>query len=214
MALTITGTPTGELLSVDEAKRHLRLLSDDLDDELASLIRDSRDWCERITQRTLRAAVTRTLKFERWWSNYCSDGSYANGLLYGFSEHRHHRQSNGLHLPWPPLIAVSSVTYYDINNALQTLASSNYSVSFSTDGGGRIDWVVNATIPAAYCRKDAITVLFTTGYADATTIPPVALRAMKTTITELWGAGTGNEIKAARDCTARLLSSIDWTGYA
>jgi len=60
-ALAITIAPSDELLSVEDAKRHLRLYSSDLDDEVASKIRSARDYCERFTQRTLRKTTTRTL---------------------------------------------------------------------------------------------------------------------------------------------------------
>ena len=45
MALVLTTPAEGELLSVTDAKRHLRILSSDLDDEVASLIAPlSDDW--------------------------------------------------------------------------------------------------------------------------------------------------------------------------
>jgi len=188
-ALTITSQPDGELLSVDDAKRHLRVYDGSLDDEVTLLIRAARDYCERFTQRTLRTSVARTLKQCEWW---CHE----------------------LRLPWPPLLTVSAVTYYDSSNSLQTLASSNYSVETSTDGGGRIVWATAATIPSLYSRPDAVNVAFTTGYADATALPPVALQAFKAKLTELWGSGSESEIEAARKCTDRLLGLVDWSGYA
>ena len=45
-ALTITSQPDGELLSVDDAKRHLRVYDGSLDDEVTLLIRAARDYCE------------------------------------------------------------------------------------------------------------------------------------------------------------------------
>ena len=188
-ALTITGTPAGELLTLEEAKRHLRLYGGDLDDEVASLIRAARDYCERFAARTLRGTVTRVLKQDRWWC---------------------HEQS----LPFPPILAVSSVTYYDVANASQTLATSNYYVELTTDDGGEIEWVFNPTIPSLYAREDAVTITYTAGYADLDSVPPVAVQAMKCKLTELWGAGTEGEIKAARDATDRLLNLVDWSGYA
>lgn len=191
MALAITSAPQGELLSTEEAKRHLRILTGDHDTEIGSLIRDVRDYCEKWTQRTLRGAVTRTLKLDDWW--------YVDRKL-----------------PWPPLLAspASTITYYDALNASQTLAASNYHVELSTDGGGRLVWSDSASLPSIYYRPDAITLTFTTGYADLDSVPPVAVRAMKTKLTELWAAGTESEIEAARKATDRLLGLVDWTGYA
>jgi len=61
-ALAITSQPDGELFSLEEAKRHLRVYDASFDDEITQLIRAARDYCERFTQRTLRTTVTRTLK--------------------------------------------------------------------------------------------------------------------------------------------------------
>lgn len=186
MALTLTSAGS-ELLSTEDAKRHLRVWDGSLDDEITSLVKAARDDCERDTQRTLRTSCTRALTRCDWW---CSS----------------------LVLPWPPLLGITSVTYYDSDNASQTLASSNYHVELSTEGFGRIVWKTDATIPVLYDRPDAVTVTFTTGYT-ADTIPPTALQLMKTRLSELWGAGTEGEIKAAVDCGRRLAGKIDATGY-
>jgi uncharacterized phiE125 gp8 family phage protein len=193
MALVITAAPSDELLTVVEAKEHLRVYTGDLDDDITRKIQAARDYCERYTQRTLRATVTRTYKTGEWW---CKD----------------------LRLKWPPLIAVSSITYYDADNSSQTLASSNYHVETDADGSGRIVWATDATIPSLYDRPDAITVTFTTGYTaieatSANPLPPVALHAMKCKLSELWG-GTEGEMRANKEACDRLLGMVDWTGYA
>lgn len=187
--IVVTSAPQGELLSLDEAKRHLRLYSSDLDAEVTAQLRAVRDYCERFAARTLRASTTRTLKLAGWWG--CE-----------------------LRLPYPPILTVSSVTYYDTANASQTLASSNYYVEISTDHGGSIDWKFDATIPSLYTRDDAVTITYTAGYADLDSVPPVAVQAMKCKLTELWGAGTDGERRAAREACDRLLSLVDWTEYA
>ncbi len=209
MALVITSAPAGELLSVEDGKTHLRIMSPDLDTEVAAKIREARDDCERETQRTLRAAVTRVLTRDCWWPMRCST-SYIGCL-----ETRYPNSGYGeLKLPWPPLISISSITYYDSSNVQQTLSSSNYIVELSTEGFGRITWTSTATIPSVYDRPDAIAITFTTGYATANDVPPGAMAGMKLRLTELWGRGTDNEIKAAVDSSARLMGKVDATGYA
>jgi len=186
VALVVTSQPDGELLSVADTRRHLRVFDDSLDDEIVSLIRAARDYCERYSQRTLREAVTRTIKRECWWTDR-------------------------LCLPWPPLISLTSIQYYDYANVLQTLAGSDYYLLPSTDGGGVIEWASTSTMPGLYARPDAVIVTFVTGYADLSAVPPVAVQAMKTKVTELYGEG---EVDAARKCTDRLLSLCDWSGYS
>lgn len=185
--IVVTNEPTSELLSLDEAKRHLRLYASDLDDEVSSLIVVARDYCERYAARTLRTAVTRTLKLAEWW---CDE----------------------LTLPYPPILAVSGITYYDVGNASQTLAASNYYVELSTDAGGIVAWTDGVTIPSLYARDDAITITYTAGYVA--TLPPVVTQAVKCKISELWGAGSEGEVRAAKEACDRLLSLVDWTAYA
>lgn len=188
MALAVTSAGS-ELLTDVEAKTHLRVLSGDFDTQITALVRASRDYCEKFTQRTLRTSTTRAWKREDWWCE-------------------------ALDLPWPPLIAVSSITYFDTDNVSQTLSSGEYHVEIPTDGGGRIVWADDAEIPDLYARPDAVTITFTTGYASQDVLPPVALQAMKTKLTELWAAGSEGEVRAAKECTDRLLGMVDWTGYA
>lgn len=189
MALTITDAPTDELLSTADAKRHLRLYSSDFDDEITSLVQAARDDCERETGRTFRTAVERVYTACEWW----------------YGEWK---------APFPPLLAVGSIKYRDADNAEQTLNASNYHVVLSTDGFGKVVWAADASLPTVYDRPDAISVTFTTGYADAASVPPAALQAMKVKLSELWGAGTDNEIRAAVECYKRLSGKVDLTSYA
>ncbi len=208
MALAITSAPTTELLTLEDAKRQLRLFDGSLDDEVAALIVAARDYCERYTNRTLRTTVTRTLKQPFWWRGNGYQSRWPTDRWSCQSE-----QYDGLRLPWPPLIAVSSVTYYDENNVSQTLSSTNYETEFSTDGGGRISWATNATIPSLYFRKDAVTVTFTTGYASLDTLPPVALQAMKLAV-EMYFTRDTQVMEASERSIKNLLGLVDWTGYA
>jgi hypothetical protein len=111
-------------------------------------------------------------------------------------------------------LGVTSVTYYDTDNSLQTLSSSNYSVLLSTDGHGRVVWASTATLPSLYDRPDAVIVTFTTGYADLASVPPAAVQAMKVKLTELWGAGTDSERQAAERSYKNLAGKVDVTSYA
>lgn len=189
MSLRVTEEPADEPLSIADAKQHLRYFADDADTEIASLVKAARDDCERETGRTLRGAVTREWTRCEWWCD-------------------------SVKLPFPPLLTVEEVRYYDADNAEQTLNAANYIVELSTDGWGKLTWAADADQPATYSRPDAITIEFTTGYADAAAMPPSALHAIKVKLSELWGAGTENETKAAVECAKRLLGKFDMTSYA
>lgn len=191
-AIVVTDATAGELLSLEAAKLHLRVNHPDLDTYIQDLIAASRDYCERWSARTLRSEVTRTIATDSWWK--CK-----------------------YKLPFPPILGVEGITYYDADNALQTLDEENYQVEISTDGDGTIIWASTADIPDHYTRADAITIEYRAGYGvdtEETQPPPVVLHAMRTKLTELFCVGTENEIRAAKEATDRLLGLVDWTGYA
>ncbi len=178
-----------EPVTVEQACKQLRITDPEHYEEVNRLVSVARDYCERQTGRTLRVDITRVLNLEEWWD--CE-----------------------LYLPLPPLRSITNVKYYDTDGVLQTLASTNYRAELSTDGKSRLVWDDDATLPDIDARPDAVQVTFVTGYETADLIPRTAIHAILTKVTELWGSGTENEIKAAMTCTDRLLSTVDATSYA
>ena len=76
----------------------------------------------------------------------------------------------------PPVTSVTSVTYYDGDDASQTLASSNYSVDTSTSPG-RIVLTLNNTWPTTRSQRPAaVLVTFVAGFS---TVPTAAAHAIK-----------------------------------
>lgn len=74
-------------------------------------------------------------------------------------------------LPIPPLKSVTSIKYFDTDNAEQTLSSTAYSVLTPTDTPGFIDPVFGEVWPSTRQRADAVTVRFIAGYASRAAIP-------------------------------------------
>ncbi|MBI1347240.1 hypothetical protein GC163_13245 [bacterium] len=69
-----------------------------------------------------------------------------------------------IYLPMPPLASITSVTYYDTDNQLQTLDSADY---YLITGRWRQAYIEPVTsYPATYSRPDAVTVRFVTGAAN------------------------------------------------
>lgn len=64
-------------------------------------------------------------------------------------------------LPYAPLLKVNHITYYDSNNALQTLSSSEYRINTFSEPGV-IDFFGN--MPTVYDRQDAIIIEYVAGY--------------------------------------------------
>ena len=187
MTLVVTDAPTDELISVDAAKRHLRIMSADFDDEVMQAVKAARGWCESYVSRTLRSAVTRTLSFTDW-------------------------PCDPIQLPYPPLLTVESVKYYSTDDVDTTLATSNYHVLISTSGPGRIEWDDDADLPDTSTRPDAIRIVYTAGYTE---LPADAKYAVLMKLSSLWGDETDTRRMEHFDRTAqRLLTGIAWGSYA
>jgi len=80
-----------------------------------------------------------------------------------------------LRLPLGDLISVSSVTYYDNNNAQQTLATSVYA-AFSDPQGPFLKLKPDQSWPSTYTRDDAVRVTWKAGYGDAAEDVPADIR--------------------------------------
>ena len=73
----------------------------------------------------------------------------------------------GIVLPFSPVVSITSITYYDSNNSLQTWASSNYMVNVNSEPT-RISYIND--YPDVYeDRDDAVIVRFTVGYSSSST---------------------------------------------
>lgn len=83
-------------------------------------------------------------------------------------------------LPWPPLIAISSITYIDLAGDSQTWAGSNYQTD-TTSERGSVRPVPTASYPTTQAgRVNAVTVTYTAGYgATAATVPAPTKTAIK-----------------------------------
>lgn len=125
----------------------LRVMNDDADVS----------WIERTIKAVTQHAehVTQRALMPQTWQQVMS-GFPCSGLI---------------RLERPPLIAVSSVAYYDSDNALQELAGSPSQIDVIASGAyakAIIRPVDGTTFPETYCRPDAVTVTFTAGFQDDT----------------------------------------------
>lgn len=126
-------------VSLDTVKAHLRLLhSDDdanLEMHLAAVV-------SQIEERTGRHLRTRTAQL-----TVC-------GFPYG---------DEPLALPFPPLVDVTAVTYFNAGNVSTSLATFR---KFLGSTPGHIRPAVDSDWPDTYDRNDAVTVSFSTGYSS------------------------------------------------
>lgn len=150
---TLVTAPAVEPITLTEAKEHLRedgVGQDSLIEDV--LIPAARQYVEK---RTWRALITQTWDFT--WYRFPI--------------------GPGLGLSLPPLQSVTSVTYYDTDNALQTFASSNYIVDTSMEPG-TIRLLEGVSWPDTYARPSAVIVRAVVGYGVAADVPAQYKHAM------------------------------------
>ena len=202
MALEIVSEPGYEPVSLAEAREWVRLESDDTANTavLRLILKAMREDAENLTG---RAFISRQYRL--------SLASWPIDSRWG------HRIS----LPFPPLISVDTLKYYDTDGVLQTLASDQYEVHDEAEPAFILP-AYQVRWPSIRSRPDAVQVTFTAGYyagspdaeADAQAVIPASLRLwMQTKLATLFKHReqlvTGTIVaKIPRDFTDGLLDSL------
>lgn len=149
---TRTSEPAKTPIAVDELSRYLRLLNTDGDtqQELSDMIKAATSYIER--QNSL-ALITQT------WA--CTLDNFA---------------AREIVLPVYPVLAISSIQYYDSANASQTFSSASYRLGRRNDDMGLVQLNTDASWPSVYDRTGAVTITFTAGYGALPTLIPGHIR--------------------------------------
>lgn len=149
--VSVVTAPASEPVTLEEAKKQLEIASSDdtHDDQLLLVIQAAREQWEYDTD---SAVMTQTLRMN----------------FEGF-------QLNEIQLLRRPVASVSSITYYDDSNALQTLATDVYSLH-AMARSVRLNF--DKVWPSTYTRWDAVTVNYVAGYSTRQLVPAVAKQAM------------------------------------
>lgn len=139
------------LVTLAEAKTHLRVDHSDDDTYISGLITAAVSYLDGYSGRLGRAILEQT-----WRVDF---GSF----------------SDEMRLPVGNLMAVNSVTYYDDSNAQQTLPSTVY--QSSVDGAGAfLSLKPGQMWPAAFARNDAVRVTWSAGYGATVASVPAAIK--------------------------------------
>lgn len=141
LRVRITTPPAVEPLTTAEAKLHLRIDHDDEDSYIDGLITTARLYCEDVSQRAL-ITRTYTARLDRW------PGSV-------------------IELPYPPLLAVTSIKYTDIDGNESTYSSANYLVDAHREPG-RIALKNGVSWPSVTLQEiNGVEIVWTAGYGAA-----------------------------------------------
>ncbi len=148
-----TVAPAVDLVTAAEVKAQCRIDTSDDDTLIAALIAAATSYVDGYSGILGRALVNQT-----WAQKF---PSFPGGAVLG--------------LPLAPVQSITSITYYDSDNASQTLASSVYAL-LDDELGPHVALQVDQSWPSAYSRADAVTVTFVAGYGAAASAVPAAIR--------------------------------------
>jgi uncharacterized phiE125 gp8 family phage protein len=141
---------TSEALTLEQAKLHLRVTDDSEDDAINDLIKRARLHVQREMGRSIMSC---TWKLTLDWF------------------------PSVVFLRFPPVTAVSSVTYYDTSGTVTTLSTDDYIYDLQSEMA-RVTPAYGKTWPATQSRIAAVTVNYTAGYASASAVPEPIKHAM------------------------------------
>ena len=178
MPSKIISAPTGEPVTLTEAREHLRIDDTNQDALIHGLITAARQTAETICR---RAFVTQQWKavFDRFPRAAASIGSLtwespqwgiAPASLPVYQMPFEGRTGFEIFLPLPPLISVDSIVYIDPNGATVTMASTDYIVDDVSEPA-RITPAYGTSWAATRNQTNAVTVTFTCGYGSAEDVP-------------------------------------------
>lgn len=146
MGLTLLQAPSGEPVTLDEAKAQCRIDADITAEDalINALITAARRQAEQITGRALLT--------QRW---RMSMERFPAGCL---------------KLRFPPLVSVESITYLDADGVRQTLVESDRQL-INDELVGRIVPAYGKTWPSCRVVPGSVLVDFTVGYGNASAVP-------------------------------------------
>lgn len=193
MHLNLVTAPAETPISVADVKAHLRISHTAEDGVLAALVAAAVALVDGPTGYLRRALVSQT-----WRAIF--DGSPRSDIV---------------KLPIPPLVSVDTVEYYDANNALQTLATSNYDVVLPHGAAGYVELSATGLWPGTANRPDALQIEFTAGYGDADAVPGAIKQALLLIVGSLYARrGDDDGADPIGPGAQRLLAPYRWREFA
>jgi len=165
-----TVPPVGEPCDIFTLNQMMRVNVTNENNLMTLYLTSARQTFENLSQtQVMQATWKMTLDFWPGWENiwaYAQQRQYdPNYFIYQLL----YRQYGVIYIPRPPLISITSVSYYDGSNVLQVWDTSNYTVDLSRIPG-RI--YTTGTFPtSSITHKPAIEITFVAGYPNLAAVP-------------------------------------------
>jgi uncharacterized phiE125 gp8 family phage protein len=159
MGLKLVTAPSSNVVTLDEAKAHLREDSDDFDLQITAFIYAATQFVDGPTGFLGRALIDQT------WDYYLDAFPCRHDFSFPVSGRR-----NFIEIPLPPLIEVLGVFYVDASGNEQQFSASSYIVDDASQPA-RIILKSSASWPSIAEQANAVRIRFRAGYIDASNSP-------------------------------------------
>jgi len=165
----VTTPPAVEPITVEEVRIELGITAAGQDARIARLITAARSLAEAFTG---RAFITQTLTLQLdafppprmpWWDGV-REGSIAQWS-----------STEAIALPRPPLLTVTSVTWFDPNNTATVFDAANYFVDTMSEPG-RIVPSLSVAWPSGVRARAAARIVYTAGYGPTAGSVPLTVK--------------------------------------
>lgn len=163
MTVVVVTPPTVPLVSLDDAKRHLRVDDDDNDDFIVGLVETARSWIDAPDGWLGRALMKQTLEWriDSFWHRRRDQHALGN---------------DDIAIPFPPTIEIASIKYDDGDGVEQTLDPSLYRLVGGGSARSRLVPAYGKSWPATRGQEEAVRIQFDAGYGEETDDVPAAIR--------------------------------------
>jgi uncharacterized phiE125 gp8 family phage protein len=155
MGLKLKTPPAEEPITLQEAKEHLRVDLGADDAYIVTLVKASRQEAEDFMNRVLITQI---------WVLSLDEFPKQAG---------HH-----IVVPFPPLSAINSVKYFDLEGMEQTWDSAKYKADTASQPG-RLFPAFDEVWPSARDQANAVTIEFEAGYGAAVDVPETIVQGIK-----------------------------------
>lgn len=166
ISMALVSGPSADIISLDDAKAHLRVTDDADDDYIAALISSVTQFLDGWSGILGRALITQT-----WDVRMDSFVTDDDDIVY---------------LPLSPLQSIESITYVDDAGTTQEMPSSQYDVDIDATPA-RLKPAYGYCWPVPRWQMNAVTIRMTVGYGDAAAnIPQPIIHAAKLLIGHMY----------------------------